>query len=40
MVIDQNKINSILATTENYKFSHTHIKPSYTGNLLVEILIT
>ena len=31
MAIDQNKINSILATTDNYKFSHKH-----TGNLLIK----
>ena len=31
MAIDQNKINSILATTDNNKFSHKH-----TGNLLIN----
>ena len=70
LAIDQDKINSILATTDNYKFSlsskcrkgqgigrkqkrdvdwgemvachagyykfsHKHIKPTYTGNLLI-----
>ena len=34
MVLDQNKINSILATTDNYKFSHKDIKKTHTGNLL------
>ena len=34
MATDQNKINFILATTDNYKFSHKHIKPTHTGNLL------
>ena len=34
IAIDQNKINFILATTDNYKFSHKHIKPTHTGNLL------
>ena len=28
IAIDQNKISSILATTDNYKFSHKHIKPT------------
>ena len=47
IAIDQNKINSILATTDNYKFSlrsksrkgkfsHKHIKPTHTGNLLID----
>ena len=31
MVIDQNKINSIRATTDNYKFSQKH-----TRNLLIK----
>ena len=31
MAIDQNKTNSILATTDNNKFSHKH-----TGNLLIN----
>ena len=34
MATDQTKINFILATTDNYKFSHKHIKPTHTGNLL------
>ena len=34
VVIDWNKIKSILATTDNYKFSHKHIKKTHTGNLL------
>ena len=33
-MIDSNKIKSILATTDNYKFSHKHIKKTHTGNLL------
>ena len=36
MAIDQNKVNSILVTTDNYKFSHKHIKPTHTGNLLID----
>ena len=36
MAIDQNKINSNLATTDNYKFSHKHIKPTHTGKLLID----
>ena len=36
MVIDQNKINSILATTDNYKFSHKHFKPTHAANLLID----
>ena len=36
MAIDQNTINSIFATTDNYKFSHKHIKPTLTGNLLID----
>ena len=62
IAIDQNKINSILATTGNYKFSlrsrcrkgdvdweeivachatyykfsHKQIKPTHTGNLLID----
>ena len=35
MAIDQNEINSILATTDNYKFSHD-IKPTDTGYLLID----
>ena len=34
MATDQNKINFILATTDNYKFGHKHIKPTHTGNLV------
>ena len=33
MAIDQNKIDSILATTDNYKFSHKH---TGTCNLLIN----
>ena len=36
MAIDQSKINSILATTDNYKFSHKHIKPTHTGYLFID----
>ena len=37
MAIDQNKISSILATTDNYtKFSNKHIKTTRTGNLLID----
>ena len=36
MAIYQNKINSIVATTDNYKFSHKHIKPTHTGKLLID----
>ena len=36
MVLDQNKINYILAITDNYKFSHKHIKKTHTGNLLID----
>ena len=37
VVIDQSKINSILATTDtDYKFSHKHIKPTHTGYLLID----
>ena len=36
MAIDQNMINSILATTDNYKFSHKHFKPTHTANLLID----
>ena len=34
MAIDQNKVNSILATTDNYKLFSHDIKPTHTGHLL------
>ena len=36
MAMDQNKMNSILATIDNCRFSHKHIKPTHTGNLLID----
>ena len=36
MGIDQNKINSILATTDNYKLFSHDIKPTHTGYLLID----
>ena len=40
MAIDQSKVNFILTTTDNDKFSHKHIKPTHTCNLYSSILIT
>ena len=36
MAIDQNKVNSILATTDNYKLFSHDIKPTHTGYLLID----
>ena len=36
MAIDQNKINSILETTDNYKLFSHDIKPTHTGYLLID----